>query len=86
MFSSVFTYVQDIADPFFAYCKMHAEKMMSRAKRRNWLAIQSHIRKHPEKKIEDEKEKVGSSRNLKYDSVPSFVSIFESEEYITNIF
>lgn len=32
--------------------------MMSRAKRRNWLAIQSHIRKHPEKKIEDEKEKV----------------------------
>lgn len=66
MFSSVFTYVQDIADPFFAYCKMHAEKMMSRAKRRNWLAIQSHIRKHPEKKIEDEKEKVGSSRNLKY--------------------
>ena len=76
MFSFVFTYVQDIADPFFAYCKMHAEKMMSRAKRRNWLAIQSHIRKHPEKKIEDEKEKVGSSRNLKYDLVSSFVSVF----------
>lgn len=52
-------FFQDIADPFFAYCKMHAEKVMSRAKRRNWLAIQSHIRKHPEKKIEDEKEKVG---------------------------
>lgn len=52
-------FFQDIADPFFAYCKMHAEKVMSRAKRRNWLAIQSHIRKHQEKKIEDEKEKVG---------------------------
>lgn len=43
---------------------MHAEKVMSRAKRRNWLAIQSHIRKHPEKKIEDEKEKVGISSYL----------------------
>lgn len=55
----------DIADPFFAYCKMHAEKVMSRAKRRNWLAIQSHIRKHPEKKIEDEKEKTRFERKLK---------------------
>lgn len=55
----------DIADPFFAYCKMHAEKVMSRAKRRNWLAIQSHIRKHPEKKIEDEKEKARFERKLK---------------------
>ena len=51
-------FVQDIADPFFAYCKMHAEKMMARAKRRNWLAIQSYIKKHPENKIDDEKEKV----------------------------
>lgn len=69
---------QDIADPFFAYCKMHAEKVMSRAKRRNWLAIQSHIRKHPEKKIEDEKEKVGISRsylNIYLQMLTSLVSI-----------
>jgi hypothetical protein len=39
---------------------MHADKHMARAKRRNWLAIQSHIRKHTaENKMEDEKEKVG---------------------------
>ena len=38
---------------------MHADKHMARAKRRNWLAIQSHIRKHTsENKMEDEKEKV----------------------------
>lgn len=38
---------------------MHAEKHMARAKRRNWLAIQSHIKKHATvNKIEDEKEKV----------------------------
>ena len=37
---------------------MHADKHMARAKRRNWLAIQSHIRQHPDNKIEDEKEKV----------------------------
>ncbi|KAJ8306915.1 hypothetical protein KUTeg_014999 [Tegillarca granosa] len=54
----------DIADPFFAYCKMHADKMTSRAKRRNWLAIQSYIRKHPEKEIEDEKERSRFSRKL----------------------
>lgn len=53
-----FIFIKDIADPFFAYCKMHADKMTSRAKRRNWLAIQSYIRKHPEKEIEDEKERV----------------------------
>jgi hypothetical protein len=35
---------------------MHADKHMARAKRRNWLAIQSHIRKHTaETKMEDEK-------------------------------
>ncbi|KAK3105602.1 hypothetical protein FSP39_001497 [Pinctada imbricata] len=54
----------DIADPFFAYCKMHAEKMMARAKRRNWLAIQSYIKKHPQNRIEDEKEKARFDRKL----------------------
>lgn len=55
----------DIADPFFAYCKMHAEKHMARAKRRNWLAIQSHIKKHATvNKIEDEKEKARFERKL----------------------
>lgn len=56
---SVFIYyLQDIADPFFAYCKMHADKNMARAKRRNWLAIQSHVKQHAGHSIDDEKEKV----------------------------
>lgn len=37
---------------------MHADKTTARAKRRNWLAIQSHVKMHSEKEIEDEKEKV----------------------------
>jgi phosphoribulokinase len=36
--------VQDIADPFFAYCKQHADKSIVRLKRRNWLAMQSRIK------------------------------------------
>jgi len=57
---------QDIADPFYAYCKLHAEKTTMRAKRRNYLAIQSHIRNHAENEsIQDEKEKVfGGKRGL----------------------
>ena len=50
--------VQDIADPFYAYCKLHADKITSRAKRRNYLAIQSHVRQHAMANIQDEKEKV----------------------------
>lgn len=78
-------FFQDIADPFFAYCKMHAEKVMSRAKRRNWLAIQSHIRKHPEKKIEDEKEKVGISRgylNINVQMLNLLVSITKDNIFV----
>ena len=32
---------EDIADPYFAYCKQHAEKASMRAKRRNFLAMTS---------------------------------------------
>lgn len=32
---------QEIADPFYAYCKLHVEKGIRRYKRQNWLAIQS---------------------------------------------
>ncbi|KAK6182171.1 hypothetical protein SNE40_009912 [Patella caerulea] len=57
--------VMDIADPFYAYCKLHADKNTSRAKRRNWLAIQSRVRKLKEKSIDDEKEKTRFERKLK---------------------
>ena len=40
------TLFQEIADPFYAYCKQHADKYAMKAKRRNYLAIQSHIKSH----------------------------------------
>ncbi|XP_053408322.1 PHD finger protein 14-like isoform X2 [Mercenaria mercenaria] len=55
---------EDIADPFYAYCKLHADKITSRAKRRNFLAIQSHVRQHTAQGIPDEKEKARFKRKL----------------------
>lgn len=55
---------EDIADPFYAYCKLHAEKNTSRAKRKNYLAIQSHVRQHTTIGIQDEKEKMRFKRKL----------------------
>jgi hypothetical protein len=31
----------DEVDPFFAYCKLHADRATVKSKRRNWLALQS---------------------------------------------
>ncbi|KAH9498230.1 PHD finger protein 14 [Bulinus truncatus] len=56
--------VMDIADPFFAYCKLHADKITSKIKRRNWLAIQSHVKTHTPGLIMDEKERLRFHRKL----------------------
>ncbi|XP_052255626.1 PHD finger protein 14-like isoform X2 [Dreissena polymorpha] len=56
---------EDIADPFYAYCKLHADKMTSRAKRRNYLAIQSHMKHHADNvEKQEEKEKARFRRKL----------------------
>ncbi|XP_067012108.2 PHD finger protein 14 isoform X2 [Anabrus simplex] len=34
----------DHADPFYAHCKMHTDKMLMRRRRRNWLALQLRTR------------------------------------------
>jgi hypothetical protein len=36
--------LQEIADPFYAYCKQHVDKAMMKYKRRNYLAVQSNLR------------------------------------------
>ena len=41
--------MQEIADPFYAYCKLHAEKSIVRRKRQNWLAVQSRIKQENNK-------------------------------------
>lgn len=53
---------EDIADPFFAYCKQHADKNHARIKRRNFMAMQSNMRKHLDNEISDDKERVSLSR------------------------
>ncbi|XP_070174782.1 PHD finger protein 14-like isoform X2 [Littorina saxatilis] len=56
--------VMDIADPFFAYCKQHVDKMTMKARRRHWLAIQSHIRSYMPKVMDDQKEQMRFERKL----------------------
>ncbi|CAL1526617.1 unnamed protein product [Lymnaea stagnalis] len=56
--------VMDIADPFFAYCKLHADKITSKIKRRNWLAIQSHVKRHTPNVIVEEIERLRFDRKL----------------------
>ncbi|PVD35624.1 hypothetical protein C0Q70_02587 [Pomacea canaliculata] len=53
-----------VADPFFAYCKQHADKSMVKIQRRHWLAIQSHVRSYAPKVIDDEKEQARFARKL----------------------
>lgn len=43
-FSPCFFLVQDIADPFFAYCKQHADRLDRKWKRKNYLALQSYCK------------------------------------------
>uniref|UniRef100_T1JG44 PHD finger protein 14 n=1 Tax=Strigamia maritima TaxID=126957 RepID=T1JG44_STRMM len=57
---------EDIADPFFAYCKMHADKMIVRGKRRNWLALQSQVKLFNERGHLDQDEKARIERKLQH--------------------
>ncbi|XP_077483322.1 PHD finger protein 14 isoform X2 [Amblyomma americanum] len=54
--------MEEIADPFFAYCKLHADKAIVRSKRRNWLALQS--RNKNQATVQDPKEKARVERKL----------------------
>lgn len=58
--------MEEIADPFFAYCKMHADKQIVRSKRRNWLAMQSRNKNLAANGAHDPREKV-SARNVRTD-------------------
>ena len=49
---------EDIADPFFAYCKQHADKMNARVKRRNFMAMQSNMKRHAEREVGEGAEQV----------------------------
>ncbi|XP_033099268.1 PHD finger protein 14-like [Anneissia japonica] len=44
---------EDIADPFYTYCKLHADNASMKRKRQNWLAVQSHLKIHSQNKPND---------------------------------
>ncbi|XP_014668986.1 PREDICTED: PHD finger protein 14-like [Priapulus caudatus] len=45
---------EEIADPFYAYCKLHADRSITASKRRNWLALRSQTKKRTlREKLED---------------------------------
>ena len=50
--------LQEIADPFYAYCKQHADKARARIKHRNYLVIQSNMKRDKDWSTLDEKERV----------------------------
>lgn len=58
--------MEEIADPFFAYCKMHADKQIVRSKRRNWLAMQSRNKNLAANGAHDPREKARVERKLSW--------------------
>ncbi|KAG8196845.1 hypothetical protein JTE90_027558 [Oedothorax gibbosus] len=55
---------EDIADPFFAYCKLHSDKNVSRSKRRNYLALRSQAKEKANTDIPVSEEKTRIERKL----------------------
>ncbi|KAK7025370.1 PHD finger protein 14 [Halocaridina rubra] len=47
----------DQADPYYAHCKLHTDKELIRRRKRNWLALQLHMK-------QNEADKCGSSREV----------------------
>ena len=43
-------YLQEIADPFYAHCRMHGDKLVSKQKKRNFLALHGHVKQFRETK------------------------------------
>ncbi|KAF6029922.1 PHF14 [Bugula neritina] len=41
---------EEIADPFYAHCKMHGDKLVSKQKKRNFLALHGHVKLFRENK------------------------------------
>lgn len=55
---------EDIADPFFAYCKLHSDKNVSRSKRRNYLALRSQSKDKNPSDVSISEEKTRIERKL----------------------
>ncbi|KAJ7391978.1 PHD finger protein 14 [Desmophyllum pertusum] len=49
---------EDVADPLFAHCRLHADKRTTASRRRTWLAYQSRYKKAAERRSMKDKERV----------------------------
>lgn len=49
---------EDVADPLFAHCRLHADKKTTANRRRQWLAYQSRYKKAGERRSVEDKERV----------------------------
>lgn len=49
---------EDVADPLFAHCRLHADKRTTASRRRTWLAYQSRYKKFPDRRSQEDKERV----------------------------
>ncbi|XP_029196120.2 PHD finger protein 14-like [Acropora millepora] len=49
---------EDVADPLFAHCRLHADKRTAASRRRTWLAYQSRYKKFSDHRSQDDKERV----------------------------
>ncbi|KAK2145970.1 hypothetical protein LSH36_643g01030 [Paralvinella palmiformis] len=55
---------EEIADPFYAYCKQHADKTRARIKHRNYLVIQSNMKREKDWSTLDDKERTRVQHKL----------------------
>ncbi|XP_020617066.1 PHD finger protein 14-like [Orbicella faveolata] len=49
---------EDVADPLFAHCRLHADKRTTASRRRTWLAYQSRYKKAAERRSVEDKQRV----------------------------
>ncbi|XP_031562377.1 PHD finger protein 14-like [Actinia tenebrosa] len=54
---------EDVADPLYAHCKQHADKTITKGRRRAWLAYNARFKKASERKTPEEKERIESCLN-----------------------
>ncbi|KAF1452232.1 PHD finger protein 14, partial [Pygoscelis papua] len=60
---------EDIADPFFAYCKQHADRLDRKWKRKNYLALQSYCKmslQEREKQLSPEAQVLMNAENCRW--------------------
>ncbi|RXG55731.1 PHD finger protein 14 [Armadillidium vulgare] len=62
----------DQADPYYAHCKLHTDRELMRRRKRNWLALQLHMKQGQKEKLNESQETQDSSNS---ENAKTFVHI-----------